>query len=152
MHIYVNFYSWQQFMNSDFKYSYSFRIDQNYSKPNLRVQASLPLFTRGKILAVVVTVQVQLLVPGFTVTHVLPYFPLCGQWKGQWSEPEYWLCFSAGYYSTWLWIRLSILSCVAIPHGLCRLLIFSLPIGGEIMWPLLFESLQFLLRDAPEQM
>ncbi len=69
-------------MNSDFKYSYFFKIDLNYFKSNLRVRASLPLFTRGKILAVVVTVQVQMLVPEFTVTHLLPYllnFPLCGQ-------------------------------------------------------------------------
>ncbi len=46
-----------------------------------------------------------------------------------------------GYYSTWLWIRLSILSCGAIPQDSCRSLIFSLPIGGEIMWQLFFESL-----------
>ncbi len=67
--------------------------------------------------------------------------PLCGQWKVQWSEPEYWLCFSVGYYSTWLWIRLSIQSCVAIPQDWCMSLMFSRPIGGEIMWQLFFESL-----------
>ncbi len=47
-----------------------------------RVQACLPLFIQGKVLAVVVTVQIQLLVPEFTVTHLLPYLltiPLCGQ-------------------------------------------------------------------------
>ncbi len=38
------------------------------------------------------------------------------------------------------------------PQDLCRSLIFSLPIGGEIKWQLFFESLQFLLRDAIEQM
>ncbi len=78
------------------------------------------------------------------VTHLLPFIltiPLCGQWKVQWSEPEYWLCCSVGYYSTWLWIRLSILSCAANPQDLCRSLIFSLPIGGEIMFQLFFESL-----------
>ncbi len=63
---------------------------------------------------------------------------MCGQRKVQWSEPEYWLCSSVGYYSTWLWIRLSILSCWAIPQDLCRSLIFSLPIGGEIKWQLFF--------------
>ncbi len=47
-----------------------------------RVQACLPFFDRGKIFAVVVTVQVQLLVPEFMVTHLQPYLliiPLCGQ-------------------------------------------------------------------------
>ncbi len=83
------------------------------------------------MLAVVVTVQVQLLVPEFTVTHLLPYLltiPLWGQSKVQWSESENWLCLSVGYYSTWLWIQLSILSWGAIPQDLCRSLRFSLPI------------------------
>ncbi len=78
------------------------------------------------------------------VTHFLPYIltiPLCGQWTIQCSEPGCWLCFSLGYYTTWLWIRLSILSCGAFPQGFCRSLIFSLPTGGEIMWQLFFESL-----------
>ncbi len=77
-----------------------------------------------------------------TVTHLLPYLltiPWCRQWKVQWSEPEYWLCFSVGYCSTWLWIRLSIQSYGAIPQDLCRTLIFSLPIGGEIKWQLFFN-------------
>ncbi len=91
-----------------------------------------------------IVLSIHLLVPEFTVTHLLPYLltiTLCGQWEVQWSEPEYWLCFSVGYYSTWLWIRLSIQSCGAIPQDLCRSLIFSLPIGGEIMLQLFFESL-----------
>ncbi len=78
------------------------------------------------------------------VTHLLPYIltiPLCGQWNIQCSGPGCRLCFSVGYYSTWLWIRLSILSCGAIPQDSCRSLIFYLPIGGEIMWQLFFESL-----------
>ncbi len=57
------------------------------------------------------------------------------------SEPGCWLCFSVGNYSTWFWIRLSIPSCGAIPQDLYRSLIFSLPIGGEIMWQLFFEWL-----------
>ncbi len=84
-------------------------------------------------------VRVLLLVKEYTVTQLLPYLltiPLCGQWKDPWSEPEYWLWFSVGYYSTWLWIRLSILSCGAIPQDLRRSLIFALPISGEIMWQL----------------
>ncbi len=75
----------------------------------------------------VVLVQVQLFVPEFTVTHLLPYLltiPLCGQWKVQWPETEYWLCFSVGYYSTWLWIRLSILSCGAIFAGFVQVINF----------------------------
>ncbi len=86
--------------------------------------------------------QVQLLVPEFTVTHLLPFLlttPLCGYWKVQWSKPEYCLCFRVGYYSTWLWARLSIQSCGAIPHDLCRWLISPLPIGEEIMWQLFFN-------------
>ncbi len=78
------------------------------------------------------------------VTHLLPYtltIALRGQWNIQCSEPGCRLCFSVGYYSTWLWIRLSILSYGAIPQDSCRSLIFSLPIGGEIMWQLFFESL-----------
>ncbi len=62
------------------------------------------------------------------VTHLLPYIltnPLCGQWNIQCSEPGCWLCFNVGYYSTWLWIRLSILSCGAIPQDLCRTLMVS---------------------------
>ncbi len=54
----------------------------NYFKSNPRVQACLPLFNRGQVLAVVVIVQVQLLVPEFMVTHLQPYLltiPLCGQ-------------------------------------------------------------------------
>ncbi len=144
MFIYVNFCSWQQFMNSDFKYLYFFQIDLNYFKSCPRLQACLPLFSRGKVLAVVITVKVYLLVPEFTVTHLLPYLltvPLCGQWRVQWSEPEYWLCFSVGYYGTWLWIRLSTLSFEAIPQNLCRSLIFSLPMVGKIMWRLFIESL-----------
>ncbi len=57
------------------------KIGLNYFKSNSRVQACLPLFNRGKVLAVVVTVQVQLMVPEYTVTHLLPYLltiPLCG--------------------------------------------------------------------------
>ncbi len=105
-----------------FKYLYFFKIGLNYFKSNPRVQACLPLFNQGKVLAVAVTVYVQLLIPEFTVTHLLPcllIIPLCGQWKVQLSEPGYWLCFSVGYYSTWLWIRLSIHSCGAIPQDLC---------------------------------
>ncbi len=52
-----------------------------YFQP-IGVMDCLPLFTRGNDLAVVVTVQVQLLVPGFKITHLLPYLltiPLCGQ-------------------------------------------------------------------------
>ncbi len=59
-----------------------FLIGLNYFKSNPRVQAFLSLFNRGKVLAVVVTVQVQLLVPEFMVTHLLPYLlaiPLCEQ-------------------------------------------------------------------------
>ncbi len=85
-----------------------------------------------------------LLVPEFTVTHLLPYLltiPLCGQWNVQWLKREYWLCFGVGYYSTWLWIRISILSCWVIPQDLCSSLTFSLPIGGEITWQSFFESL-----------
>ncbi len=140
----VNFYSWQQFMISNFKYLYFFKIGLNYFKSNPRVQPCLPLFNRGKFLAVVVNVKVQLLVPEFMVTHLLPYLliiPLCGQWKVQWSEPEYWLCFSVGYCSTWLWIRLSIQFFGAILQDFCRSKIFSLPIGGEIKRHLIFESL-----------
>ncbi len=33
----------------------------------------------ASLLAVVVTIQVQLLVPEFTARHLLPYLPLCGQ-------------------------------------------------------------------------
>ncbi len=91
----------------------------------------------------VVTVQVQLLVPEFTVTHLLPYLltiPLCGQWSVQWSEPEYWLCRNVGYYSTWLWIRIPIPPCGAILQGSCRSLTSPLLQGGEIMWQLFFES------------
>ncbi len=43
-------------------------------------------------LAMVVTVQVQMLVPEFTVINLVPYLltiPLCGQFKVQWSELEY---------------------------------------------------------------
>ncbi len=89
------------------------------------------------MLAVVVTAQVQLSVPEFTVTHLLPYLltiPLCGQWYVQRLKPEYWMCFSVCYYSTWLWIRISILSCGAILQDLYRPLIFSLPISGENLW------------------
>ncbi len=96
------------------------------------------------MLAVVITVHVEKLVPDFRVTHFIPYLltiPVCGQWNVQWLEPEYWLCLSVGYYSTWPWIRLSILSCRAILKDLGRSLIFSLPIGGEIMWQFFFESL-----------
>ncbi len=67
----------------------------------------------------VVTVQGLLLVREFTVTHLLPYLliiPMCGQWRVQWSEPEYWLCCSVGYYSTWLWIRICILSCGQVTY------------------------------------
>ncbi len=69
-------------MNSNFKYSCFFKIGLNHFKSNPRVQACLPLFNRGKVLVVVVSVQVQLLVPEFMVTHLLPYLltiPLCGQ-------------------------------------------------------------------------
>ncbi len=58
-------------MNCSFKYSYFFKIGKKYFQTNPRVQTCLPFFNRGKVLAVVVTVQVQLLVPEFTVTHVL---------------------------------------------------------------------------------
>ncbi len=89
----------------------------------------------------------------YRVQAWVPTISLCGQWKVQCSEPEYWLCCSVSYYSTWLWIRLSIQSCGAIPQDLCRLLIFSLPIGGEITGQLFFWiTLQFLPRDATEQM
>ncbi len=76
------------------------------------------------MLAEIVNLQAQLSVPEFAVTHLLPYLltiPLCGQWNDQRSEPEYWLCFSVGYYSTCLWIRMSFLSCVTN---------FAFPIGG----------------------
>ncbi len=73
MLIYVNFFSWQQFMNSNFTYACFFKIGLNYFKSNPRVQACLSLFNRSKVLAVFVTVQVQFLVPEFTVTHLLPY-------------------------------------------------------------------------------
>ncbi len=69
-------------MSSNFKYSCFFKIGLNYFKSNPRVQACLHLFNRGKVLAVVVTVEVQLLVPEVTVTHLLSYLltiPLCGQ-------------------------------------------------------------------------
>ncbi len=62
------------------------------------------------------------------VTHLLPYIliiPLCGQLNIQCSEPGCWLCFSVGYYCTWLWIRLSIPSCGAIPQDSCRTLMVS---------------------------
>ncbi len=89
------------------------------------------------------------------LTHLLPYtliIALWGQWNMQCSELGCRLCFSVGYYSTWLWIRLSILSCGAIPQDSCRSLIFSLRIGGEIMWQLFFWiTQQFLLWDATEQ-
>ncbi len=96
------------------------------------------------MLAVVVIVSLQFSVPEFTVTHLLLYlhtFPLCWQRNVQRSEQEYWLYFSGGYFSTWLWIRTSILSCGAIPQDLCRSLIFYLPIGREILWQLFFEQL-----------
>ncbi len=99
------------------------------------------------MLAVVVTVQS--FVPEFTVTHLLAYSlitPLCGQWNVQWLEPEHWLCFSVGFYSTWLRIWVYVLSCGAIPQDLCRSLFFSLPLGGEIMWQLFFESLDSFYR------
>ncbi len=60
-------------MDSDFKYSCFFKICLNYFKSNPRFQASLSLFNRGQVLAVLVTVQVQLLVPEFMVTHLQPY-------------------------------------------------------------------------------
>ncbi len=72
---------------------------------------------------------------GTTVTHLLPHLlsnPLCVQLDGQHSEPEYWLCFSVGYYSMWFWIRTSILSCGAITQEICRPIIFSLYNGVEI--------------------
>ncbi len=52
----------------------------------------------------------------------------------------YWLCFSVGYYSTWLWNQTTILSCGAIPQYLRRSLIKSLPIGGEILWLCFFNQ------------
>ncbi len=57
------------------------------------------------------------------VTHLLPYilvFPFGAQWNIQCSDPGCWLCCSVGYYITWLWIRISILSCGAILQDLCR--------------------------------
>ncbi len=69
-------------MSSNFKYSCFFKIGLNYLKSYPCVQACLLLFNRGKVLAVVVAVQVQLLVPEYTVTHLLLYLltiPLCGQ-------------------------------------------------------------------------
>ncbi len=66
--------------------------------------------------------------PRVMVTHLLPYIltiALCGQWNIQCSEPVFWLCSSVGYYSTWLWIRLSILSCGAIPQDSCKTLMVS---------------------------
>ncbi len=83
MLIYVSFYSWQQFMNSYFKYSYFFlKLALIILNLTLLFKLVHHLFTRGKVLAVVVTVQVKLLVPEFMVTHLLPYLltiPLCGQ-------------------------------------------------------------------------
>ncbi len=47
---------------------------------NPRVQACLPLFNRGKVLAVVVTVQVQLLVPEY-----IPLAPLFTHYPIVWT-------------------------------------------------------------------
>ncbi len=58
-----------------------FKIGLNYFKSNPRVQACLPLLNRDEVLAVAVTIQVQLFVPEFMVTHLQPYLltiPLCG--------------------------------------------------------------------------
>ncbi len=65
--------------------------------------------------------------------------PLCGRSNVQRPETQCWLCFSVGYYSTWLWIRTPLLSCGSILQGLCRSLIFSLHTGGEILWQLFFN-------------
>ncbi len=47
-----------------------------------------------------------------------------------------WLYLSVGYYSLTLWIQTSILSCRAIALDLHKPLIFSLPIGRDMLWQL----------------
>ncbi len=69
------------------------------------------------VLAVVVTVQVQLSIPDFTAAHLQPHLltiPLCGHWDVQLLE--YWLCIDVYYHSTSLWIRTSILTYGQFPR------------------------------------
>ncbi len=101
------------------------------------------------MLAVVHTVQVQLSVPEFTATHVIPYLldiPWCGQWNVQRLESEYWLGSNVGCYGKSLWIITPILSWGTTPQDLRRSLIFSLPIVRKILWQLFFESLSSSYR------
>ncbi len=108
------------------------------------------------MLAVIVTVKVQLSNPEFMIIYWLPHvhiISLRGQRYVQWSEPEYWLCFSVGFYSTWLWIQTSILSCGTMPKDWHRSLIF-LPYyrWGNFVIIVFGIMLHFLMRYATEQM
>ncbi len=85
----------------------------------------------------------QLSVPEITVTHLLPYLlttPLCGEWNDQRSEPDYWLCLSVAYYSAFYSAGFAQVSNFPPPYR-----------WGDFVTIIFWITLQFLLRDATEQ-
>ncbi len=99
------------------------------------------------MLAVLVTVQMQLLVPEFTATHLPPYLltiPLCGQWNVQWSEAEYWLCFSVGYFLAVLLVTVGgpLMSCTPLSKAVKRAWVEQMTRLPYLLW----YTSSFILR------